>query len=196
MLVSILLATRNRVPRLLKTIQSIYNTAKSRDFEILLRIDDDDHETLQNLHLLKPYPEVSYIIGSRYEGYISHPIFMDELVAIAKGEWFFFFDDDTTILGEDWDKQLVLVPTSGKIVHPEFYWLGPSKYPSGSCNPVALCVPNKCWEQYGMDKLQLPIDKQIQELLIANGWTNHWLKDIIAFHERDDDETLAEHRTL
>ncbi len=197
MLVSILLATRSRVNRAIKTIKSICNTANSEDFEILLRIDDDDHESIASIPLFKRYEKVSKIIvGNRYRGYLDHSKFMDELVEVARGKWLFFFDDDTIIMGKGWDEKLTEVPLHGKIVHPEFYWLGPSKYPSGSCEPVAICVPNRCWEQYGQKILEQPIDMHLQQLLSNNGWENYWLRNIVAYHKRDDEATLFAHRQL
>ena len=196
MLVSILIASRARIHRLVNSIKSIYKTARTGDFEILIRFDDDDQDSLSNLHLLSPFKKVKYIIGPRFEGYGSHCVFMDELAAIAQGTWLFFLDDDGTIRGVDWDSQLSQIPTTGKIVHPEFYWLGTCRYGSGSCVPVAICVPNKCWLEMGWDKLKQPIDLQLQTLLENQGWENQWLLGITARHKRDNDEILAEHRKL
>jgi len=202
MLVSILIATRKRIHRLIQTIESIYKTAQSGDFEIILRIDDDDVETLANLNLLKPFDKVRYIVGPRYRGYESHPVFMDELAEIARGRWCFFLDDDGVLLQEEgsladaWDLQLADVPMTGKIVHPEFYWLGNSKYPSGSCEPVAICVPTKCWLELGWKSMKFPIDQALQDLLVSIGWENHWLRGLVAHHARDNEEVLEDHRWL
>lgn len=195
-IVSVLIATRGRVHRCVESIESICKTATTGNFEILLRIDRDDTETLNNIHLLT-HKKVSHIvIGDRYQGYVSHSTFMDELVGLAKGEWLFFLDDDGVIIGQGWDEQLAEVPKHGKIVHPEFYWLGESHYGSGSCDPVAICVPYKCWEQYWGPGLRHPNDMWLQNMLTEKGWTNHLLTGIIAYHKRDDEETLAQHRKL
>lgn len=197
MLVSVLIASRKRMKRLCSSVESIFRTATSKDFEVLVRFDDDDNESLNNLHMLDKFKEkLKYIVGPRFNGYNSHPVFMDELSAIAQGDWLFFLDDDGVILGKGWDEKLKNVPLSGKIVHPEFYWLGKTRYPSGSCVPVAICVPNKCWLKMGWDKLQFPIDHTLQVLLESQGWENEFLKDTIAFHRRDNDEVLKKHREL
>lgn len=196
MLVSILIASRKRIHRLIAVIRSIYKTAKTEDFEILIRFDDDDTDSLGNLHILNEFTKVKYTIGPRYQGYASHSVFMDELSEIAQGEWLFFLDDDGYLIGDDWDLQLAKISLSGKIVHPEFYWLGGSKYGSGSCVPVAICVPNKCWLNMGWKKLQQPIDSCLQELLESQGWENQWLLGVTARHRRDSEKTLLEHRKL
>ncbi len=213
MLVSILMPTRCRFPRLIETIDSIYNTAKLGDFEILLRIDDDDEDTINNLYLLRKYEKVSFIvIGKRYRGYVSMATFYEELILHAKGQWFFFFDDDTVLIQvekdkESWDKQLAKFPTHGKIAHPEFYWLGGSKYPSGFCHPVGICVPNKSWVQYSKEyvdpitgqsqHIEQPVDRWLEAVLRdQNGWEDQWLLGTAAHHRRDDKETLTKHRKL
>lgn len=181
-LVSILIASRKRFSRLIKTIESIYETSDKNNLEILIRFDDDDKDSLNNLTFLEKYKEVKYFIGSRMKGYGSHHEFMNELAEHATGKWNFFFDDDVIIIGKDWDKQLETIPTEGHIVHPEFYWLNNCKYGSGSCDPVAICVPNNCWKKY-YPHLCHPIDAYLQNLLKENGWENHWLKGIIIHHE-------------
>jgi hypothetical protein len=197
MIVSILVATRKRLGRLARTLHSIYETASLDNFEILLRADDDDLETVGSLpSIVKKYQQVKYIVGPRYDGYASHPVFMDELASIAKGEWCFFLDDDSTIIGKGWDEQLKDVPKTGKIVHPEFYQLGPSKYGSGSCVPVAICVPTRCWLTLGWDKMVFPIDASLQSLLESHGWENHFLTGITSYHDRDNGDQLAQHRML
>lgn len=133
--VSVMIPTRNRMipnydpefPKqggLLNTLESLFVNTEDKDkVEIILRIDDDDKNTLDNLHLLEKYNEAfdfRILKGNRYGGYIHMYKFINEMAEIAKGEFLFSFNDDATMDTPGWEK--IIAEHSGKvgIVKPIF----------------------------------------------------------------------------
>tara|TARA_B100000287_G_scaffold127705_1_gene119740 strand:- start:3455 stop:4294 length:840 start_codon:yes stop_codon:yes gene_type:complete len=127
-IVSVMIPTRNRmVPNydpdfpqvggLLNTLESIFqNTTSKEKVEIILRVDDDDKNTLDNLHLLDKYNDafdLRVLKGPRYRGYIHMYRFINEMAAVANGEFLFSFNDDATIDTPSWEA--LLEEHSGKV---------------------------------------------------------------------------------
>lgn len=194
MLCSVLIASRHRPDGLHKNIQSLHATANPENFDVWIRLDDDDAETISRLPEFERYGNVHHLIGPRLNNYFSIGKFCSEIADLAAGEWVMITDDDALMLGSGWDEQLKAVPKTGYVAHPEFYWLDTSEYGSGSCGPVAAFVPNGCWKQYGFPDIGEPPDHWLNSLLvIAKGWKVWLLKGITHKHERGDEAALAEH---
>jgi len=196
MICSVLIPTRRRPDGLHKAIKALHATAKPENFDVWLRIDYDDEETLSRLREFEAYGNVHPVIGPRLTGYMSNGEFVTELAELAKGEWVYFTDDDGFLIGNGWDEQLKSVPKHGFIVHPEFYWLGATAYGnSGSCGVVAAFAPNGCWKEYGEKGLQSPTDAWLDSVMVdRNGWKKWLLKGITWKHERGNEDDLREFR--
>ena len=97
MLVSILCTSYKRFDRLLKMIDSVYETANPSNFEILVRLSLDDKEAICRKNELGVYSEVKVIWGEQMRGYRDHYKMLTELLSHATGEWFHIIDDDMTI---------------------------------------------------------------------------------------------------
>lgn len=192
MLCSVLIASRKRPDGLHKSIQSLYDTAKPENFEVLVRLDDDDDKTLDRLSEFEHYGNVRILIGPHLNGRESTGTFLNELARLASGDWIYITNDDMLMLGSGWDEQLKAVPKSGYVVHPEFYWLGDTLHGSGSCGVIAPFVPNKCWEQYGLSEIGGggSADDWLTEFLVnTKGWQPWLLKGITCKHEALPTET-------
>lgn len=196
MFCSVLIPTRKRFPRLINTIRSIYETAKQpQDIEIVLRIDDDDGDTIANLESLNYYKNIVPVIGSRYTGYMSMGVFATEAARAATGQWCLLLDDDCTLEGRGWDDLLRDVPSQGHIAWCEFYHLGFSEYGSDSCGPVGPFFPNNCWKQLGYYGIGNPADDFFKKIICdKHGWKRRILRGITLNHQRDNDEELSKHR--
>lgn len=193
MICSVLIPTRKRVDRLIECINSIRETSNIYEVEILLRIDDDDTETISVFHSLRD-PNCICIIRPRGKlGYFSNADYYNELADISKGDWIWIMNDDITVLGAGWDEQLKSIPTEGFIVHAEFHKLNNSLYVNDA-DGVAPIVPRGCWAKLGYDKIPYPPDAALNQMCRNNGWVSKFLTGITVHHKRDDDETLAEHR--
>jgi hypothetical protein len=190
---SVLIATRKRPVRLLKTIHSVINTAKL-PVEFVLRYDDDDEETAAIIPELEKSLPLKAVRGSRLRGWESCNIFYSEAADVSSGKWVLIINDDAEIQGEGWDVQLSELPTHGLVVYPETYKLNFSKYYHAPAVGFEF-VPNQCWKKYGHQIIPHPIDVELDRILVKeNGWTNHFLNGITAFHDRDGDEELSKHR--
>ncbi len=111
---SILMATRNRPHLLAESLDSLYSLAKDKSLvEFIFKIDDDDRETIAMVLELSRHIPCRTIVSPRGAGYAEIHRYVNEMSAIARGDWLFIFNDDARILTQDWDQVLLnLDPSS------------------------------------------------------------------------------------
>lgn len=107
-LVSVLLPSRGRPQGMLHTISSlIVRSDNPHSMEILLRLDDDDVESHKAAEYINDVfgntVRIRTIIGPRGEGYRAFHKFVEELCAVARGDFLLLFNDDTVMDTEGWD---------------------------------------------------------------------------------------------
>jgi hypothetical protein len=100
MLCSILIPSRKRFNLLLRSIKSIIASAKGKDFEIIVRLHNDDYESLGRQGELGRFGMVRVIGGETLNGYASLNEFFNELEPEAKGDWRWHINDDMTVFTE------------------------------------------------------------------------------------------------
>lgn len=100
--VTVMIPTRGRVKKLIRAVKSLWATAYNANrIEILLRVDEDDTETLE---MLKTTPlNVKALVGSRKRGYLSLHEHIHDMANAAQGRWLMAFNDDCVMLSERWD---------------------------------------------------------------------------------------------
>lgn len=191
-LVSAIIPTRKRVPRLIKTIDSLLREADDKScVEVVLKIDNDDQIT-QKEFPFADYPMVKKVFSDRGRGYGEMGRFVTEACAGATGEWSFLIDDDCWIVGKGWDSKLNQVPKDGAVAQCEFYHLGGSRYGSGSCGPNGLFFPTGKFNEFGIKQLYSPADHCLYSIFVTERkWPIHLLKEITYRHDRDSEEQLA-----
>lgn len=202
MLCSILIPTRGRPQRLLKTLESIRETTVNRtEVETVVRYDYDDEETIAAVGEFWKFPNTRCIGGPRPErGWADLNKVYDELAHYAPAAaWLWIMNDDAWFErhgdGPSWDQQLRDIPIPGFIVQPEHSQLGFSKYVNVEGGPFPL-VPNGCWKPEWSGFAD-PIDVKLDELLRGQrGWQTHFLQGFGITHDRDDNATLEAHRAL
>jgi hypothetical protein len=103
--ISILLPTRNRFEHLSRFINSAISLASEpNSIEILLKIDNDDINTIDNLDKL-PYQEnLIFVYSDKMGGYDSLADFMNMLYERSSGDWIYLAGDDSVIKTPEWDK--------------------------------------------------------------------------------------------
>lgn len=107
-LVSILLPTRKRPQWLIETIDSLWSLAHNKDcLEFLLKIDDDDKETIAVARQLSSMTNLRTLISPRGEGYRDMHLWINSLCAMSTGEWLFIFNDDARMKTQNWDRVLL-----------------------------------------------------------------------------------------
>lgn len=102
-LVSVLLPTRGRPAWLVECISSLWSTSLGKQIDFLLRIDDDDTETITLANHLAEQVPVKTIIGPHGNGYHDCHLWVNELSAIATGDWLLLWNDDARMTTQNWD---------------------------------------------------------------------------------------------
>ena len=165
---------------LANAIYSIINTAATDDFEILLRLDDDDKDRWAvAADLVSGVGK--WVIGPRGAGYNDMGTFVNDLVSIADSYWCWLFDDDAWVEG-DWYNPLSEVdcnPVMGPAVNPEFYILGESYYRNGE-NPPGMLMPTEFVRKLTH---RAPVDQQWMDEVHRLGWNVQHLRGVNYFHD-------------
>ena len=108
MKISVLLPTRNRVERVKKSLNSLYDTVSDVNIlEVFLGLDFDDPslDELKNMVLddFKDF-NIIFCISDIRHGYFNLHEYYNMMVKKASGDWIFIWGDDSYIITEDWDK--------------------------------------------------------------------------------------------
>lgn len=182
---TLFLPSRGRFNLLLESVSSLINTADMPwDFDIHVKFDDDDYESILRVEELLELRHVRVLIAPRLNGYPSLETFYDLMAEWSDAAWVCCWNDDAIMRGRSWDTLLRSVPTTGFIVQPEIYQLNQSKYfrSEGGAFPF---FPRLCWKQFGWERLIQPTDTRIDQLLrIQNGWKTQFLEGVTVFHDR------------
>jgi len=107
-LVSILLPTRGRPQWLRESIDSLYSLAQDKScMEFILKVDDDDKETIETARQLSEILPLKFIISSKGAGYFDMHHWVNDMSKLATGDWLFLFNDDAVMQTERWDDLLL-----------------------------------------------------------------------------------------
>lgn len=192
MLCAILIPTRKRVDRFWKTFKSIHDTATSKDYQVVVRIDDDDEESNECIRSNK---RIQVLSGPRGRGYGDLNKMYTQCALATDADFVWIMNDDCTVEG-DWMERLANAPRTGHILQPLYIGNGPSIYTASEGGPFPV-VPNRCWMDYGWEEIHDPADSALDELLrIRNGWKTCWMDAVKVQHDRDTDDKLSDHRKL
>ncbi len=104
-LISVLLPTRGRPKWLFESMRSLADHAlEKRGIEFLLKIDDDDEETLAALHQFQDFPcSVKAWRSPRGGGYADMHLWVNHLASEAQGKWLIIWNDDARMMTSEWD---------------------------------------------------------------------------------------------
>lgn len=110
-LVSVLLPSRGRPAGLFNAVSSlIVRCDNPQSVEILIRLDDDDTESQKAVEYMNGIfgdtISIRAIIGPRGDGYIALHKFVEELCAVARGDFLLLFNDDVLMDTNGWDTEL------------------------------------------------------------------------------------------
>lgn len=96
--ISVLVPTRKRVSRLCTMLDSFERTATAGNADVVFRVDDDDRETIDFLER----EEQPFLVGPRFNGYLSMPRFVNELYRGSTGDVLLVGNDDMIFHTPDW----------------------------------------------------------------------------------------------
>jgi len=111
-LVSIAIPTRKRIHSgsLFRTLDSIVNNTNDCScIEVIIRADNDDQETIENIERIEEYNKhfsVKVIIDDRWDGYASIDKILNQCFEKSTGQFFLSLTDDCTIDINKWDDML------------------------------------------------------------------------------------------
>jgi hypothetical protein len=103
-LLSVLLPSRSRFDMLCNTIDTFIDKAKDpKNLEVIIKIDNDDFETIRRMPELRQDVLIKTLITPRLNGYASIHEYCNEMVKIATGDWVVLINDDSTMETDLWD---------------------------------------------------------------------------------------------
>lgn len=107
-LVSIIIATRKRVPQLLEAVDSCWGLAVDKSLlEFVFKVDDDDLDTIRAVERIATKTTCQMIISPRERGYLSQGEWNNAMGERAAGDWLFLFSDDARMVTQGWDQILL-----------------------------------------------------------------------------------------
>lgn len=120
MLLSVLMPTRNRVDMALDSLKSLIHNALDIDnIEFLLRIDEDDEESMTRQWEFRDlHNNVRVFIGPRGDGYLDLHKYVNFLASNAEGEFLFLWNDDAIMQTDCWDTYVHEHKGECIIMHP------------------------------------------------------------------------------
>lgn len=195
-LVSFIMPTRTASHQMLeKAVRSIIEHPSSNvffygsdennepDFEILLRIDDDDKARVEFVDKELRHESIRVVIGPRGRGYHDMGVFVKDLVDIADSQWCWLFDDDAWVEG-DWYGPLSKIachPIKGPAINANLYALGESVYQNGPRGePCGIIVPTEFVKSFPYSN---PVDQAWIDETRKRGWTFKQLGGVTYHHD-------------
>ena len=189
MLCSILIPSLWRFDKLKQAIKSFYATASKDQFEMIVRLQDNDRESMGRIAELSAFGStLQILVGHEKPEGLGNAWLWNEMVSAASGDWHQYWSDDMTISG-DWSTQLAGLPTEGVIAHPEIHQLNNSRYRNDKLGPVPF-IPKGAFASIGVKELPEPVDTNGASLLYNAGWNHVFLKGVGVHHLREADRTL------
>lgn len=190
MKLSILIPSRGRPGQLLGSIAAFFRTAPGdADFEILVRLDEDDRGSCCFIQDFEAWGKTRVIVGpkntpiSRAHGLCREiNLLYDELASHAKGYWVWIWNDDAWLRGNDWFQQLSALPEEPALVLAQHLQHQASQYAGHAANVLPI-FPNGSWKLLGWTVVPEPVDLEMVNGIRAAGWPEHQLKDIWVVHD-------------
>lgn len=107
--ISILMATRGRVPYLRQSVDSLYSLAQNKDgLQFVFKVDSDDTATIEAVTQIKDMGVNCIVLQSpRGNGYADIHHWFNQMAFLATGEWLFVFNDDAIMKTQNWDTAFI-----------------------------------------------------------------------------------------
>jgi hypothetical protein len=91
-------------------VDSLHSLAKDKSLvEYLFKVDSDDPETQAVVNRMSAVLPCRTLLSHRGDGYLGLHEFINQLSAMAWGDWLFVFNDDARMKTEGWDQVLLNV---------------------------------------------------------------------------------------
>jgi hypothetical protein len=181
--ISVIFPSRKRVELLNETLYSIFSLADSQNvnFEVIIKIDFDDHETLDYIkNWSNEYENLYFIISSRKQGFLNVVDFTEDMIDLAKGKYILVANDDMVFKTQNWNTILESKLTDFKIYFPyvngyrESFW----------------CIPKELYTTLGHVSHHNQIDTYLNWLGQILGIIEH-IDEVELYHRFDYEDQTA-----
>lgn len=188
-LITVVFNTRKKVQKLRKSLHSfIINADKTlNNYEFIIKVDFDDYETLEYIKEFNNQNlNISFIVNSRKQGYISLKDHVDDMTDLAKGKYIMMACDDILMFTPNWNRVLEKYLNDFKIYFLNYQEIYPDQ--------TVISLENKPvtgrnysgtpWVSYGKHYVDFifPIyPKKLKELwgtICPHTLVDNWLGDI------------------
>lgn len=180
--ISIILPTRKRTQFLNETLYSIYSLADPEkvNFEIIIKIDFDDHDTIDYIkYWSNEYENLYFLVNSRKKGFISLVDYQEDMIDLAKGKYILIANDDLTFQTQNWNTILESRLKEFKIYFPYI-----NGYREG-----LYCIPKELYNILGHISHHSQVDTYLSWLGQALNIIEY-IDEVAVLHKFDyDDET-------
>ena len=183
--ISVIFPSRKRVEMLNETLYSIYSLAdlSNPNFEVIVKIDFDDHETIDYIkNWSNEYENLYFIISSRKQGFLNVVDFTEDMIDLAKGKYILVANDDMLFKTQNWNTILESRLNDFKIYFPyvngyrESFW----------------CIPKELYTILGHVSYHNQIDTYLNWLGQVLGIIDH-VDEVELYHKFDyEDETALD----
>lgn len=193
-LCAVLMPTRARFARCLKSVESLLNAEPkyNKEIEVLLRLDDDDPQLRDYTMQFQDSKHVRFLIGKSH-GYCAFGIYCTELARMSNARYVMQWNDDVIMEGP-WISGIKNCPDGNHWMQCEWHKLGGSRYHKDDGAPFVI-LPNGYWTILGLDAMPINgTDVASINGLKEKGWKCHFLEGVAFHHQRDNDEALEAHR--
>lgn len=183
--ISIILPTRKRIEFLNETIYSIYSLADSNNvnFEVIIKVDFDDHETIEYIkNWNNEYENLYFLISSRKKGFMNLVDFQEDMIDLAKGKYILIANDDLTFETQNWNTILESRLKEFKIYFPYI-----NGYREG-----LWCIPKELYTVLGHISHHSQVDTYLNWLGQVLGIIEY-IDEVRVYHKFDyEDETKTD----
>ena len=134
--ISLFLPSRKRVEFLNETIYSVYSLAdlSNVNFELIVKIDFDDYESLEYIkNYSNEYENLYFIVSSRKQGWLNFVDWQEDMIDLSKGKYVLGLNDDMIFETQNWNTILESKLKEFKIYFPyvngyrESFWCIPKE---------------------------------------------------------------------
>jgi hypothetical protein len=183
--ISVIIPSRKRPEMLNETLYSIYSLANPNNvnFEIIVKIDFDDHETLDYIkNWSNDYENLFFLVSSRKKGFINLVDFQEDMIDLAKGKYILIANDDLTFETKNWNDILQSKLTDFKIYFPYI-----NGYREG-----LWCIPKELYTILGHISHHSQVDTYLNLLGQVLG-ISEYIDEVKVYHRFDyEDETKTD----
>jgi hypothetical protein len=135
-LVSVIIPSRNNIDSLKNTLNTLISISDTSNinYEIIIKIDNDDLSSLEQIHeICKEKDNIYVIFSSRKKGYPSLINFLEDMTYLAHGKYILALADDAEMLTPNWNNILEEELKDFKFYFPKTIFLNEIK------------TSNYCW---------------------------------------------------